>query len=170
VLDLDGSEIDHFDADMLPDPFPDTPAVRDCLAYLGVERAQIDGAEPAAQVLARFTAWWEGHNRPLVSAFNAPFDRDMLKRAGWRQETYWGRCVMRAAWTIMDADPGCPGHRWDNGDLKYPSLAEACAYYGVEQVQPAHRALSDARTAGRLAVEMQRRALARRAERQAAGT
>lgn len=48
------------------------------------------------------------------------------------------------------------------GDWKMPKLSEAASFYAVPQQEPAHRALADARTAGLIAIEIQRRALAAR--------
>lgn len=165
LLDLDGQEAAVFDEDMRPDPFPDSRSVRECLAYLHVERSLIEAAPLAVEVIARFASWWVDLGRPMVTAFNASFDREMLARAGWRED-YWDRCIMRAAWTIMDADPACPVRRWDNGELKYPTLAEAAAYFAAPVVEPQHRALSDVRTAAGVLLALQRRALARRLARE----
>jgi len=41
--------------------------------------------------------------------------------------------------------------------VKWPRLAEALAHFGLEPIGPAHRAESDARSAGRIFLEMVRR-------------
>lgn len=166
LLDLDGQEISSFESDMLPDPFPDTPPVREALRFLGVERSTIEAAPPSSVVLPKFARWWREAGHPRITSFNVEFDREMLLRADfdpWRSG--WTTCIMLAAHAVMQADESYPGHRWTDGSLKWPRLDEAARYFGVPIVEPAHRALSDARTAAGVLVAVQRLRLAMKAAR-----
>ena len=49
--------------------------------------------------------------------------------------------------------------RFDSGDYKFPKLSEAANYYAIQQQEPAHRALADAKTAAAILLKIQARKL-----------
>lgn len=100
--------------------------------------------KPVASVLEAYGRLIDdGH---VIVAFNAQFDckvmRGEMRRAGIddRFERTRNVCVMRGA-TDVCALPSPRGR-----GFKFPKLAEACAHFGIEQVEE-HRAMADARAA-----------------------
>lgn len=104
----------------------------------GMPVEAILGARGEAEVRREFSAWMREHNVLEVWSYNRAFDEVMLKRSGYVLP--WGDCgcVMRLARTHM------PRRRYP------PPLAEATGYFGVFEPGEAHRALHDARQAGKL--------------------
>lgn len=96
------------------------------------------------------------------TAFNLAFDRPMLERMGFAPRE-WAPCIMLAAYDIMgpagalrDADPSHP--RYDSSRRwLWPSLASAAEFFGCERQGDPHRALSDARLAAAVLVEIAKR-------------
>lgn len=158
LLDPQGREVDTFATLVRPDVLDDRalPASR----IHGITAEMLADAPHTGQVVADFRAWI-GADIP-VTAFNAAFDRPMVERMGLT-DLRWARCVMLRSMELMgpagalcDADPNHP--RYEPGrPWLWPSLEQARTFFHVEPQEPAHRALSDARVAARVAVEVRRR-------------
>ena len=150
ALDQDGREVSVFESLIRP---TELPAEADqALQVNHLTREQVLAAPTADEVLERLNAWASkgGYHQWSVTSFNTAFDGPMIARLWpdtWGLPGMWTPCILLAAHRVMDADPACPGVRWDSGELKWPRLAEAAAYFGVEVCEPQHRALGDARTA-----------------------
>lgn len=93
-----------------------------------------------------------------VTSFNVWFDRKFLQTDPWSLDLWsepgitWAPCLMLAAMEPM-GKAGALQRHW-RGGWKWPSLAEACAHFGIER-QNAHRALGDAEAAARIAIALQ---------------
>lgn len=99
--------------------------------------------------------------RARLTSFNRAFDWPFLLYLDWELPFFttvkaWLEfpetpCIMQIAEKKMRAAG------WDkrraNGDPAWPSLREACTYFGVEFVET-HRALADARAAAALAIKL----------------
>lgn len=135
------------------------PAEADhALKINGITREEIASAPPRETALSAFLSWAGGEAPGPATSFNRPFDQGMLDRLAWPLS--WStQCVMLRACETMSADPNCTIRRMKNGRIKWPTLGEAAAYFGVPQNQPAHRALADARTAAGVAVAISRKKL-----------
>jgi DNA polymerase III alpha subunit (gram-positive type) len=146
ILAADGSEVSAFSSLVIPD-------ILDARAKEGLAINRITVADilthgrPTAEVAGAFRGWLAQHACPLVTAFNSPFDRAHVTRMGLG-DLDWSPCLMRY---IAQAIPG------QRGSIK---LSKAAAYFGVEPVDPPHRAVSDARTTARVLIEIERRRLA----------
>lgn len=127
----------------------------------GITRAEIAAAPALPLVLSSYLAWSRGRSFQAAISFNRAFDEAMLRRIEWPVVRWSSKCIMLQACEVMSADPKCGLRRMKSGRVKWPKLGEAAAYFGVEteDVGPAHRALSDARVAGRVMREISRRML-----------
>lgn len=150
ALDIDGVEVSSYECLVRPGELPGE--ADEALALTGISREALEMA-PSAMSVATELAYWLGSrkfNDWTLTSFNVDFDRTMLRRdTAWSRwtEAPWAACIMRAAHRVMGQDPACTLQRWDNGEMKWPKLSEAAAYFGVEVCEPQHRALGDARTA-----------------------
>lgn len=88
-----------------------------------------------------------------VTSFNVDFDRAMIDRAGGLGvlDRMWGNCIQLDAGLKLSDE----AHR--RRDPRRPSLSWTVRELGIEQVEPAHRALSDAETAARVMVALRKR-------------
>lgn len=161
LLARDGSEISTFLGSGCPSVLTDD--MQDALDTSGVIVSHVRDLPPIAAIVEEFNEWlWDVRQHfddpPSWTAFNIAFDRPMLKRIGIESAS-WSPCIMERAKPIMGKAGALP---WFNkyNDWKMPKLSEAAAFFQVPQQEPAHRALADARTAGLIAIELQRRALA----------
>lgn len=158
LLDPEGREVDTFATLVRPDVLDDRalPASR----IHGITAEMLVDAMETAQVVADFRDWL-GAAIPVTS-YNVGFDRVMVERMGLT-DLRWAHCVMLRSMELMgpagvlrDADPSHP--RYEPGrPWLWPSLEQARTFFCVEPQEPAHRALSDARVAARVAVEVRRR-------------
>ena len=158
LLDTQGREVDTFTSLVRPDILDARAAGAQRIH--GITPAMLADAPDAAQVVADFRAWIA--TAIPVTAFNVAFDRPMTERMGLTG-LRWAHCIMLRSLDIMGpagvlapADPShpryVPGREW-----LWPSLAAASEFFGVPAQEPAHRALSDARRAAAVAVEVRRR-------------
>jgi len=131
ALDQFGVEIGSFASYVCPDVL--TPAADVALAINGITRERIQAAPQRSTVIEAWDLWYRAHGAPLLVAYNAEFDAEMFRRAGWDTPAWW--CLFRYA-TAEIGDP--------------INLANACREMGVERAGIAHRALPDARTAAEL--------------------
>ena len=155
LLDTDGAEVAHFEIMARPPVLLDR--MDNALSIGGMTRDGLKDAPQLTRALLAFHVWIEECPPDAkLTAFNVAFDRPMLERAGFESTRAWGACIMEAAKKVMGEAGRLPWfHKY--GDWKMPKLSEAASFYGVQQQEPAHRALADARTAGLVAVEMIRR-------------
>ena len=174
LLDVDGNEIAHFSTLVQPIAWGDWAAEATRINHITYD--MVHGAPKPATVARDFEAWLAEHGCVWITSYSTAFDRPMLHRMGAAfpqhakdvmiPETLprWGACIQRKA-SIFLAKAGLlkePGNHTDpirvDGVLYRPaSLRAACEFFGVSPVEPAHRALSDAQTAGRVLVSMLRR-------------
>lgn len=124
------------------------------LAINHIARADLEAADPTEAIAARFHDWYAllpdpnapAVRPPYVTSFNADFDRVFAERMGLRLEG-WAECVQRAAGRHMP-----PSGRVDaQGKPRGPSLSSAAQFFGVTVDGEPHRAVTDARTAARIA-------------------
>ena len=148
LYDAVGQEVAAFSSLVRP---PDAGAWREDKDVLGALRVNglswdvLDRAPPRDVVLRAFAAW--GSLAPVgtpITAYNLDFDRGMVQRTfpeltGAPWASFCVQKMARAAW------------RGPTRRFHLQSVAEDC---GVERFTPAHRALSDARTAGALLRKM----------------
>ena len=150
-LDEEGQEMSSFSALCRP-PVLDDRALP-ALAINHITMEEILAAEPSDEVAEDFRHFANGS---YVTSFNVGFDRQMCERMGIKPPWIrgWASCIMLRATAIMDEAGALP--RWDDGSPKWAKLEEAAAYFGVQVQGDAHRALTDARTAARIAIEIRR--------------
>lgn len=154
LLDEEGAEVATFSEMGRPEVLD--ASMKTALDIGGVRAEDLLDLPPMREIASRFIAWIPDVGASMT-AFNVAFDRPMLNRLGIDHE-FWAPCIMERAKKEMGAAGALP---WFNkyGDYKMPKLSEAAAFYSVPQQEPAHRALADARTAGLVAIALQRRAL-----------
>lgn len=137
MLDEDGEEVGVFERLVHAEPPPEAD---EALRINGISRDMLlTAGRPMAEVVKDFQLFV---GPAPVTSFNVDFDAPMLKRMGL--EMRFGDCIMLAAHRVMGAAGALP---MQYGRPKWPSLREACLFFGVPQVEPSHRALSDARMA-----------------------
>lgn len=165
LYDVYGDEVSHFEVIGCP-PVVDQHH-HSIIQMGGIALKDVLCAEPILERADEFIMWLRTKVRSVYpdwrcTAFNVAFDREMLRRIGvYLDDDRWAPCIMAAAKKEMAQAGALPWKSYYN-DYKMPSLEkEAAPFYGVAPQQPAHRALADARTAGLVAIEIQRRALAR---------
>lgn len=141
LLDRSGREVDHIEA--LGRPAVWRPDMARVVGLGGYRAEDLLAQPPLADLIPRVLAWIQDaiQDGARLTAYNVPFDRGMLARVGIEVRVEdWAPCVMARA-----------------GGLPLWSAAQV---HRVPQQLPAHRALADARTAGLVAVAVQRRAMA----------
>ena len=159
LLDVDGQEVDRIEAIGRPALWRDDMAR--IVAMGGQDVAELLAMPPLADGLPELLDWMStaAGRGARPTAFNIAFDQPMLARIGLELPGWpWAPCIMERAKKPMSEAGVLPWFRKYN-DYKLPSLSEAASFYQVPQQQPAHRALADARTAGLIAVALQRRAI-----------
>ena len=167
AIDGAGAEVSTFQSLVMPDLL-DIRAEH-ALRINGLARSEIETGPLQACVCRDFYVWARGLAGITASgtlavpmtAYNLKFDRVMVERMYPLNPHFeWDECLAIRAAKLMGplgalkeriaGDPReVEGLSW----LR-PSLVEACAFFGVEQVEPKHRALSDARSAAKLKIAM----------------
>jgi DNA polymerase III epsilon subunit-like protein len=156
LLGIDGQVLEEWQRVIVPDPLDDR--ANPALAIGGVTQDWIrENGIPEAVAVAEWTAFLERTGPVRCTAFNNEFDRPMMERCGFGKSLQWGRCLMRLAQDEMGPAGALP--RWENGEYKFPKLSEAANYYAIQQQEPAHRALADAKTAALILLKIQARKL-----------
>jgi DNA polymerase III epsilon subunit-like protein len=162
LLDADGNEVDTWSS--LIRPAYTGPEIDGALAVNHITREQLFSQLPAAGLVPSILGWLDTHGGPYVTAFNVAFDREICDRMGLRS-LRWASCVMQRAMGIMGpagvlrpANPHHPAFD-ERRPWLFPKLSDAAAFFGVTVDGDAHRALTDARTAARVAVAIRRREL-----------
>lgn len=140
VIDRDGDERDTFECLIHPvvmdwridAALKVNHLTRDMLTRMGL---------PPDEARALFGKWVREMGTPFITAYNVPFDRAMLDRGQYAEGLRWCTCIQRASRDYMGMS------------LK---LGEVAEWFGADIAEPAHRALSDARTAARVMVALRR--------------
>lgn len=164
-----GREASCFESMVKPDVLDDRAK-----KALGVNRIEIEAvltAPPCGLVARDFYNWLRGLDgvddggriKVQMTAYNAKFDSVMVGRM-YRvdPEFRWAECLAIRATRLMGPlgvlKPTVSGdsRRVEGSSWLRPSLVAACEFFGVEKVEPRHRAISDARTAAGLKVAMDR--------------
>ena len=162
LLDEQGQEVSTLGLIGRPDPWRED--MRRIVALGGIDPDAVLAMAPIAERRQELQGWLDAGlaGGARITSFNVEFDATMLDRGRLVvAPKHWGPCIMSRAKKVMGPAGALPWYRW-LGDWKMPRLSEAASFYGVPQQHPAHRALADARTAGLIACELQRRALAAR--------
>lgn len=112
----------------------------------GIDPADVRAARPIEEVAREFREWLSAH-AGTIYAYPLAFDQKFLLVPPWSvQAPTWGKCVMLAAQDIMGKAGVLP---LKYGRPKFPKLSEAAAFFHVSSPR-FHRALDDARTAGKI--------------------
>ena len=152
LLSIDGQTLDMFQQVVIPDPLDDRG--NDALRIGGVTQEWIrENGIPESAAVEAWTAFLSRIGPARCTAFNVAFDRPMLNRCGFGTALNWGPCAMMLAMEEMGPAGALP--RFDSGDYKFPKLSEAANYYAIDQEEPAHRALADAKTAAAILLKIQ---------------
>jgi DNA polymerase III epsilon subunit-like protein len=140
LFSKDGTEFDSFNLTVLPNII-DTTTYHHAERIHGISLLQlVKEGTPAATAAERLRAWWIGHDRPMLYAYNLSFDEEMLRRMGFAPKGYFGPCIMRAAAERVGRTTG------------RVSLDSAARHLQVPGRSGSHHhALEDARLAGRVA-------------------
>jgi DNA polymerase III epsilon subunit-like protein len=157
-LDEEGNEVGTFEALVNPPVFDER--ADKALEINKIPREAVLVARRTELVLADYATW---HGARFATSYNVAFDRPMVERMGF--QVRWASCVMLRAMAVMGpanvlrpADPTHP--RYERGrPWLWPSLASAAEFFQVQVEGEPHRALTDARTAARVAIEIRRREL-----------
>lgn len=130
----------------------------EALKVNGITIAEVEAAPPAETARQVFRRWLAqvGH-APELTSFNLAYDIGVLVGNRWlsHSETLYrsGDCIMLQAQKVMG--PAGKLRQWDDGSYKWPSLAEAKAFFGID-VKDVHRALADATAAAKVMIAIQR--------------
>lgn len=151
VLDTDGQEVSSFSSLVCPDILDDRATK--ALEINHIEAHELRGAPVVARVVSDFRSWATSTGARYVTSFNVGFDRPMVARMGL-PDLAWASCIMERAMDVMGPAGALPAGRY--GGWKWPKLSEAAEFFGVAVEGDAHRALTDARTAARIAVAIKR--------------
>lgn len=136
----DGAEAKTFHSFVRPDVW--SPRAAGALRINGLTRDEVYAhGLPQTEAASAWEDWWRHYlGAPPVHAWNAPFDREMMRRMGWDPEpTAWGPCLLGQATKRF-------GYRM--------RLEAAVEKLGLRLDPQPHRALGDARIAARVGREM----------------
>lgn len=139
VLNEKFEEIASFSS--LANPGAESMALADpeSLRIHGITPEEIASAPPSAEVARTFEKFLDEHWGALLFSYNREFEMWFLGREPWRvPASKWGECLMIASMEAMDRT------RW-------PRLGVAAQFFKVPQAE-SHRALADARVAGKIHV------------------
>lgn len=138
-----GVEVDSFMCIVCP-PVIVVDEYRQAQRVHGYDIATVWAGRSPAEASDELRNWWMGLGRPMITAFNAPFDELMLERMGFTPKGYWSECIMKAAAQRMGRETG------------KVSLDAAARHYGTPGRVPGavHHALEDARIAAALGVAL----------------
>lgn len=152
LIDTHGQLIDIFSRFVLPTTLDERADEAMAINQIDIKKVLAHGGKPWA-VAWEFEKWLRGHGFPMMATFGIDFDREMLRRMRFGYGD-WDDCIQASSKADMVAAGIEP---WIDRSWPQPRLSEAAAFYGVVQEEPAHRALSDARTAARIMVAIQKR-------------
>jgi len=157
ILDPDGSEVDSFGHLVIPPVLDERAEPALAINHITAEELRRLGHVPS-YVTVEFFHWLRQHQCKFVAAYNRQFDEAMLRKmAGWSEvDVRWLRCIMLASMDVM-ASAGAAERFGKHGRAKWPKLSASAEFFGVEVTGPAHRAVTDARTAAGVMVAIARR-------------
>lgn len=162
ALDVNGNETAHLSELVRPEIHDHRAAGAERIH--GLTREVLAGADLAGNVAARLAGFMDGL---ACTSFNLAFDRPMLERMGVeRANVMWAPCIMLKAMEVMGPAgvllPANKSHpRYVPGrDWLWPSLVDTAGFFGVQRIGDPHRALSDARLAAGVLVEIAKRSAA----------
>ena len=157
ILDPDGSELDSFGHLVIPPVLDERAEPALAINHITAEELRRFGRSPAT-VAGEFADWLWRHQCKFVAAYNRQFDEAMLRKmAGWSEvDVRWLNCIMLASMDVMAA-AGAAERFSKHGRAKWPKLSASAEFFGVEVTGPAHRAVTDARTAAGVMVAVARR-------------
>lgn len=142
VAIVDGQIVDKFTCFVLP-TIINTVEYKEAEKIHGISLSVLaaDALSPEGAV-EMFRHWWNGLGKPMLYAFNEPFDSEMLRRIGFDPRGYWGPDIMREAAKRL-------------GKQKV-SLNTAMREFTTLRRDPTepHNALMDARLAAHLAYKL----------------
>ena len=97
VAFADGHVVDKFTCFVLP-TIINTDEYKQAEKIHGISLSELasSGLSPA-EAVELFRRWWHGLGKPMLYAFNEPFDSEMLRRIGFDPRGYWGPDIMREA-------------------------------------------------------------------------
>lgn len=159
IVNCDGTLGDRWQSLVRPDIF-DAARSAGAIAIHGITPEMVRSEPTTHMAAGTFRGWLRHNGIQFVTSFNVGFDRPMVERMGLT-ELRWASCVMLRAFEDMKTANACTLNKF--GKPKWPSLAEASAYYGVPVEGRAHRVEADAVQAAGVCVEIKRRELARSA-------
>lgn len=157
ILDREGNELASFGKLVLPPVLDERAEPALAINHISAAELRRTGGEPC-EVVSEFGRWLARHDCEFVAAYNRQFDQAMCERmAGWADlPVRWVRCVMLAAMGVM-AEAGAAERFSKHGRAKWPKLSASAEFFGVVPDGPAHRAVTDARTAAGVMVAIARR-------------
>lgn len=157
ILDPDGREVDSFGQLVMPPILDERADQALSINHITAEELRRSGCAPN-HVADKFANWLWRHHCEFVAAYNRQFDEAMLaKMAGWSDVgVRWLSCIMLASMDVMAA-AGAAERFSKHGRAKWPKLSASAEFFGVEVTGPAHRAVTDARTAAGVMVAIARR-------------
>lgn len=154
LLDVEGIERSHFSCLIRPSVLDERADPAFKVNQLSPEILIREGIAPG-WARANFERWLQDTGALWLTAYGVHFDREMLARMGFKGAWGWCPCLCLEAKKKMETAGQQP---WEGRVWPYPRLTtEAAPFFGVEPVMPAHRALSDARTAARILVALQQK-------------
>jgi len=152
LLGVDGQILECWQQVVIPNPLDDR--ANPALSIGGVTQEWIrENGIPESAAVEEWSGFLSSIGPFRCTAFNVAFDRPMLSRCGFGASLNWGPCAMMLAMDEMGPAGALP--QWDNGEYKFPKLSEASNYYAIQQQEPAHRALADAKTAAAILLKIQ---------------
>ena len=156
-----GAVVSRWTSYVLPPVLPLPPEADEAMRVNGIALADLTDAPTWSDVRSGLLRWVFSSDYVAsfalgtITSFNVGFDRAMIDRAGGLGvlDRMWGDCIQ--------LDAGAKLHDTEahtRRDPRRPSLRWTARELGIEQVEPAHRALSDAETAARVMVALRSRA------------
>lgn len=157
ILDPDGREIDSFSHLVMPPVLDERADGALAINHITAEELRRFGRSPAT-VAREVGDWLWRHQCRFVAAYNRKFDEAMLRKMdGWSEvDVRWLNCIMLASMDVMAA-AGATERFSKHGRAKWPKLSASAEFFGVQVTGPAHRAVTDARTAAGVMVAVARR-------------
>ena len=156
-----GAVVSRWTSYVMPPVLPLPPEADEAFRVNGIALADLTDAPTWSDVRSGLLRWVfssdyvASFSLGTITSFNVDFDRTMIDRAGGLGvlDRMWGDCIQ--------LDAGAKLHDTEahtRRDPRRPSLRWTARELGIEQVEPAHRAVSDAETAARVMVALRSRA------------
>jgi len=146
AVDRDGEILAEFSSLVRPDRWG--AGTEEALAVNGLSRVLIERAPAPNLVVFAFTSWRVcalPYDRSRVTAYNAPFDRELMGRSGLNIGLEWADWCIRARAYATIGEPLEP----IEGQRRV-RMQDVFVRLGLPRPEQAHRALADARLAVQL--------------------